>query len=370
MTVVQHTNSQLKLDIIDSAEALAQLKNKIGQPGWIAIDTEANAPCAYPARLCLIQIAYHSGEAIIDPIAVANDEVANFLGALSECQWIIHSADYDLKLFYSTYGLLPKRLFDTMVAARLIGERRYGLESLLAKYFGVTLDKSLRRSDWGKRPLPAAMLRYAIEDVRFLKPLADYLLEQLKRLGRIEWHEEICSALLAANCSAGNEQPERWRIKGSGSLTPKGLVVLRELWKWREAQALKQGKPPGYIMRPATMIRIARAIERGGLTEAANEVPLSWSDSRFAELLRVVQRAIHLPADQWPEPKTNEPRLLTSSQRKRFEHLQERVQKLAKELALEPSFIASRALLIRLAVAKDPETVEMYRWQRRLLFGS
>src|SRR5262249_19168464 len=154
----------------------------------------------------------------------------------------------------------PRAVFDTMIASRLLGCRQFGLNHLLHKYLGVTLEKGPQKANWARRPLTERMTAYALNDVRHLKALADILCAQLRGLGRLAWHDESCARQIA-DCA---EQPVPdldliWRVKGSHRLDPAALGVLRELWRWREHEAVHANKPPYFVLATEKMVEIAAA---------------------------------------------------------------------------------------------------------------
>ncbi|MFW6162445.1 MAG: ribonuclease D, partial [Planctomycetota bacterium] len=129
---------------------------------------------------------------------------------------VFHGADYDLRLMRSSFGFRPGGgVFDTMIAAQLLGHERLGLAALVEHYFGVELSKKGKRSNWSRRPLKPAQLRYASDDVRYLGGLADRLEADLRRLGRLEWHGQSCAAVVEATAQDRHQDARRvWRIKG------------------------------------------------------------------------------------------------------------------------------------------------------------
>src|SRR5262249_38403528 len=142
----------------------------------------------------------------------------------------------------------PERIFDTMLAARLIGETEFGLVHLAAKFLGVQLQKGSQKANWSQRPLTPRMEEYAINDTRHLQPLVAILERELRERDRLEWHEETCTRLIR-DCTRDLEiDPDSlWRIRGADKLDRRGLAALRELWRWREGEAQHTNKPPYFI---------------------------------------------------------------------------------------------------------------------------
>ena len=167
----------------------------------MAVDTEADSLHAYPEKVCLIQISTDDGDRLVDPLA--RIDLAPLLEALAGRELIMHGADYDLRLFHKHHEFVPKTVFDTMLAARLLGMRQFGLSNLTEACLGVKLEKGPQKANWALRPLTERMERYARNDTHYLKPMADKLTQQeLEAKGRLSWHQESCGRLIA-DCTPG-----------------------------------------------------------------------------------------------------------------------------------------------------------------------
>src|SRR5207247_9509966 len=138
---------------------------------------------------------------------------------------IMHGADYDLRLLRKHHEFVPSAIFDTMLAARLLGLRQFSLGNLVEKYLQVKLEKGAQKANWAMRPLTERMARYARHDTHYLKPLADRLKPELAAKGRLAWHQESCARLIT-DCT--RERPTDldgvWRLKGSHHLGRAGLA--------------------------------------------------------------------------------------------------------------------------------------------------
>ena len=165
--------------MIETDEKLAAWLPKLRAAKWVALDTEADSLHAYPEKVCLIQISTADGDRLVDPLAKIN--LDPLLDALNAHELIMHGADYDLRLLRKHHEFTPSAIFDTMLAARLVGERQFGLSSLVEKFLGVKLDKGSQKADWARRPLTEKMEIYARNDTHYFKPLADKLKLELQR---------------------------------------------------------------------------------------------------------------------------------------------------------------------------------------------
>src|SRR5437016_1046364 len=218
--------------VIDTDQKLAAFLPVLRAATWVAVDTEADSLHAYPEKVCLIQIGTISGDQLIDPLAGVN--LDPMLDALSGHELIMHGADYDLRLLQKHHRFIPSAIFDTMLAARLLGLREFSLGHLVEKYLEVKLEKGAQKANWALRPLTEKMERYARNDTRYLKPLADRLKPELEGKGRLAWHQESCARLIA-ECTRDRpaDMDSVWRVKGSHLLGRPALASLRELWQWR-----------------------------------------------------------------------------------------------------------------------------------------
>src|ERR1017187_6160913 len=275
--------------VIDTDAKLAAFLPTLKSATWLALDTEADSLHAYPEKVCLIQISTAAGDQLVDPLAKTN--LDPLLDALAGHELIMHGADYDLRLFRKHHEFVPRAIFDTMLAARLLGERQFGLSSLVEKFLGVKLDKASQKADWARRPLTEKMETYARNDTHHLKPLTDKLKLELQQKNRLAWHQEICARLIA-ECSQSPvvDGDFVWRIKGSSHLNRPALAVLRELWHWREKEAVAADRPPFFILNHETLTNIASAAVENHPVE--NLLPPRMSPRRRETLLEAVRAGL------------------------------------------------------------------------------
>ena len=246
------------LEVIDNDAKLAALLPKLRAAKWLALDTEADSLHAYPEKVCLIQISITGSDVLVDPLAEIN--LDPLFDVFNAHELIFHAADYDLRLLEKHHQFTPSAIFDTMLAARLLGELQFGLSSLVEKFLGVKLDKGSQKADWAQRPLTERMEIYARNDTHYLKPLADKLKSALEAKDRLAWHQESCARLIE-DCTRPQtvDADSVWRIKGSSILSRPALAVLRELWQWREKEAIANCRPPFFILSHERMVDICDA---------------------------------------------------------------------------------------------------------------
>ena len=350
--------------MIDSDDKLAALLPRVRAADWLALDTEADSLHAYPEKLCLIQISLPGADELVDPLASL--DLSPLLEALRGRDLILHGADYDLRLLRRAYGFVPESVFETMLAARLLGFLEFGLTHLVKELLGVHLEKGPQTADWARRPLTQRMVNYARNDTYYLKPLADLLRARLREKGRLGWHQESCSRLVQDCAELRPTDPDQvWRVKGADRLERHGLAVLRELWNWRDHEALVANKPPYFILRHETLVALADAAAQG--TTVLPLLPPRLPARRREGVLAAIERALELPASDWPQRNRASGRRPDLDERRRCDALRHRRDRRAAELGIDPTLIASRATLSSLAMDWDKYQAELMNWQRELL---
>ncbi len=243
--------------LVSDAEALARLVEAVRAEPIVAFDTESNSFHVYRERICLLQVSTRSADYIVDPFAV---DVAPLGRVLCDGREVVlHGADYDVRCLRREWGWALPRLFDTMVAARRLGQPGLGLSALVLSHFGVRLSKSNQRSDWGRRPLTREQIAYAALDTHYLLPLRDLLATDLEVRGVVEEARKEFDRIAAAESHERIFDPEGWRrLKGASQLDPVGRHVLRALWLAREAHAREADRPPFKVLAEQAMVDLAR----------------------------------------------------------------------------------------------------------------
>src|SRR2546427_11369034 len=323
--------------MIDTEPKLQAFLPKLQAATWVAVDTEADSLHAYPEKVCLIQISIVGGDELIDPLAgVSLDPM---LDALSGHELIMHGADYDLRLLQKHHEFIPSAVFDTMLAARLLGVRQFSLSHLVEKYLGVKLEKGAQKANWALRPLTEKMERYARNDTHYLKALSDRLKSELEMKGRLAWHQESCARLIA-ECT--RERPADmdsvWRVKGSHLLGRPALALLRELWQWRETQAVAANKPPYFVMSHEALVEISAAAATGRPIDPF--LPRYFSERRRGALLKAISHGLGVPPQAQPEILRVLGRRPSEAEKRRFLELQKRRDTRATDLGIDPTLIA------------------------------
>ena len=347
--------------VISTASQLKKLLPEISLVDRVAIDTEADSLHCYREKLCLLQVSVPSGDFIIDPLAGL--DLTELVRALEEKIIVVQGADFDLRLLRRNLQFKARRIFDTVIAARLLGLREFSLAALVQRYFGVELAKGSQKANWARRPLPARMVDYAINDTHYLLPLAEKMQDELREAGRWAWFEQSCArALEQSLIDRPRDAEETWRISGSGKLRGKAAAVLRELWKWREQEAEAADRPPFHILQNSELVRSAERFAGGATPDYRH-----FSGRRRQSFCEAARRALEMAEKEWPVFKRREGVRPTPEIIRRTEELRQRRDKNTAVLGLDPSFVAPRSALE--ALASNPTAAEtlLVPWQRELL---
>jgi ribonuclease D len=349
--------------VIADAARLKTVVSAIRESAWVAVDTEADSLHAYPEKLCLLQFSVEKGDYLVD--SLAGLDLTELLATLRQHELIFHGADYDLRMLRKTFEFVPRSIFDTMTAARLLGYKQFGLGHLVERHLGVILEKGPQKMNWARRPLTARMEEYARNDTRYLKQLSDTLREELKKKGRLLWQKETCDQLIKDCADLPSANRDQWRMKGSDRLEPRGLAVLRELWKWREQEAIASNKPPFFVLNHDLVLRLAHDAEQ--IKHLERILPPRLSPRRREGILLAIAHAQKVPDEELPKKRVNVLYQPTVAEQRRFLALREARDKVAAQLELDPTLIASRSTLVLLSQDWDKYKLEMMSWQRELL---
>ena len=348
--------------MIATPEALAELLPHLEPTDRVAVDTEADSLHVYREKLCLIQISLPNDvHALIDPLA--DCDLQPFYQALAGKTIVLHGADYDLRLLRRAGGFVADRVFDTMLAARLIGRREFSYAALVKAETGVELTKGSQKANWARRPLTPTMAEYAQNDTRYLLEIADRLEGTLWQLGRWSWFKQSCArALAGAAIEKERDGEDAWRITGSGAMRGNAAAVLRGLWHWREAEAKVVDRPTFHVLRNEDLLGAAKAF-------AAGEKPGfdHLRGSRRSRFYQAADEALALPEDAWPVLAKRPHSRWTAEEEKRAEALRKQRDLMGEKLDIDPSIIAPRATLETIAAKPALAGELLMPWQRELL---
>jgi len=372
--------------LIATREQLAELIPQIEAADRVALDTEADSLHSYREKLCLVQISVPAvagiadaggkqrrqtavrdrrsrlqRDFIVDPLR--DLELEPLRRALEAREIVLHGADYDLRMLRRGLNFIARKIFDTVVAARLLGIREFGLRALVKRYFGIELPKGSQKANWAKRPLPARMAEYALNDVHYLLPLAKKLETELDHHQRLDWFRQSCQrAIEQAAAVRVRSQDELWRIPGAGALDRRAATVLRALWQWREREAEMVDRPPFHILRNEELLKAATDFASGRVFDHEH-----FSARRRRTFNEAAKLALDSPESEWARMRRRSVTRPTAETIRRAEQLRRRRDRSAEELGLEPSFIASRGTLEAIATDRSPAAALLVPWQRELL---
>jgi ribonuclease D len=246
---------------INNEAALADICQRYKGAGWLAIDTEFEREKTYYPELCLIQIADEKQAAVIDPLAIKNLDALFDLLYDTSITKVFHAARQDLEIFFMMRGAIPQPLFDTQIAAPLVGfNEQIGYGNLVQQMLGVSLGKAHTRTDWKRRPLQEAQLKYAADDVIYLGQVYTALLRSLQQHGRQDWLQEDFAAL----CEAELYQPDPasvWaKSRNAAKLKGNKLSAFQHLTAWRERTARTENKPRNWLLRDDSLADLAQLL--------------------------------------------------------------------------------------------------------------
>ncbi|HZD57055.1 MAG TPA: HRDC domain-containing protein [Anaerolineales bacterium] len=246
--------------LITRPQALKQLLEQLLHEPIVAVDTESNSLYAYQEQVCLIQFSTNEEDFLVDPLALADLSPLSVLFSNPEIEKVFHAAEYDVLTLKRDFGYTFKNLFDTMLAARILGWKEFGLGPILRDEFGIRLNKRYQRANWGRRPLPADMLDYARFDTHFLIPLRDRLQSELKDQNRWDLAMEDFDRLRHINGRAPEDLAEAcWKVSGSYDLDPQQAAVLQELCLYRDGVARELDRPLFKVIHDRSLLAIAKA---------------------------------------------------------------------------------------------------------------
>ena len=348
-------------DLIASEAALAAILPHLQPVERVAVDTEADSLHCYFEKLCLVQMSFDGSDHLIDPLA--GFDLSPLAGALADKEIVLQGADFDLRLMKRAFNFTASKVFDTVIAARLLGLREFSLAALVQRYFDVTLSKGSQKANWAQRPLPALMAEYAKNDTRYLLPLAEKMETELRAKERWEWFEQSCErGRVQAGVERVRDEEETWRITGSGTLSPRASALLRSLWRWRDREAQQADRPAFHILQNHLLIEAAKSFEDGKVPEFRH-----LTARRRRGFLDAAEEALQVPDSELPRRLRRAGTRPTQEMERLAEDLRKRRDVKAQELGLDPSFIAPRATVNSIAADQERSEVLLVPWQRQLL---
>ena len=351
------------IQYINTPDQLSVLCEQIKKEPWLALDTEFLREKTYYPKFCLLQIATPEWVACIDPIALPKlDDLfeAIYNPAIVK---VFHSCRQDLEIFYQWTGKLPAPIFDTQVAAPLLGfQDNPGYAMLVSSLLSINLNKAHTRADWSKRPLTEAQIEYAADDVIYLCQIYQIMVQKLTELGRIDWLKHDFAEL--TNPALYKIEPEKaWiKIKGKNKLTGKQLSIIQTLAQWREKTAQSEDRPKSWLLRDELLFDLAKlqpeTVEELANVRGINERAVSRYGKELCQLITVAKNRAPLPLCEKDRPAKK-----TQQQEAILDILTALVRIRAEENSLNPTILGSRKDLEELLFDNDDECLLLHGWR-------
>jgi len=358
--------SSSDIQYIDTPSSLDAFCAQIKTADWIALDTEFLREKTYYPKLCLLQIATPDVVACIDPIAL--DDLTPILEVIfdEDIIKVMHSGRQDMEIFFNIHGRPPSPVFDTQIAALLLGYAdQIGYANLVKEMLGIELDKLHTRADWSLRPLSADQLQYAADDVVYLADIYRKMTAQLTDMGRLAWLAEDFERLASPDLY-GNPPEHAWlKVKGGNRLKGASLAVLQALAKWREATAQRKDRPKGWILRDDALIDIAR--HRPASMDALGKIR-GLSEGLVRNSGKVLVELVRDAADSQPVPYPDTGKRIkpTPDQSALVDVMMALVRMSGEQNDLNPAVLASRKQLEQL-VRGETDINVLQGWRKKFV---
>jgi ribonuclease D len=355
--------SQVPEQLVTQPAQLEQLVAQLAAAPWIALDTEFVRERTYYARLCLVQVATPEVIACVDPLELPNiDALLDLLYAPSALK-VLHAARQDLEVFWDLRQALPTPVFDTQIGAALVGlDEQIGYANLVERITGVRLPKLATRTDWSARPMSAVQLRYAFDDVHYLRDMYQHLDRELERHARRGWLAEEC-AQLADPARYRNDPEQAWRrLRAGAALSPTAQAILRALAAWREREAQRRNLPRGWVVKDPVLVEIARRApttleELAAVPELAPAIRRQCGAALLAEIAR---HGAAVAAPLWPPIEPPD-----AARQRLLKEMAARVQACATREGICATLLATRQDLQELVQHGDSPVLN--GWRRALI---
>jgi len=350
---------------IATTAALEELCAELAGSPWLAVDTEFFREKTYYPQLCLLQVANRTTLACIDPLAI--ESLRPLLPILQDgaCVKIFHAARQDMEIFYHLFGTLPAPVFDTQVAAPLLGHpTQASFTTLVTDLLGAELPKDCSRTDWRKRPLTSAQLRYAAADAYYLGLMYERLRDELATRGRLAWLADDMDALSEPDLYRSEPELAWQRIRAWQRLRPPQLAGLQALAAWRESTAQSLNTPRSWLVRDETLVDLARArpADKAALARVRG-LPPRVIDEYGEQLLTALRDAA--AATPPSTPRNSRAQTANPNEEALVDALMAFVRLRGMDLDINPAIIASRSDV--LGLIQHGEGSLLQGWKRTVI---
>ncbi len=345
------------------------LRHLEGQP-WLALDTESDSLYRYTPRVCLIQLSAPAATSasttpvnpmqvldyLIDPLQLHDLSALGTILANDTTEVILHAADNDILTLQRDFNIRISQLFDTQLAARILGRQGVGLAQILQEEFNVVSDKRMQRTNWGQRPLTPQQMIYAQTDTHYLPTLRARQFDHLQTASR--WNEAQDAFRMLETIAYSPPAPRTfWQMKQIRALAKEDLSILQTLWRWRERLAKRSDRPPFKILGENTLVALAQ--KRPLTMTALRNIPglNARQIERFGgELLTAIRQGAQQPIPQRPLPMGRTEQALSSRERKCYEVLRRWRTETASARRVDPDIVFSNDTLLQIT-ARQPASL-------------
>lgn len=291
------------MSMITTSGELDAVCRRLSRSSYVTVDTEFMRETTYWPRLCVVQIADPDEAVIVDAMATNLDLEPFFkLMANTRVMKVFHAARQDIEIIYHRAGVIPHPVFDTQVAAMVCGfGDSVSYDQLVQRVTGARIDKSSRFTDWGRRPLSATQIEYALADVTHLRDVYQALSGRLEKQGRSDWVREEMGVLTSPSTYRLHPD-EAWKRLKLRVRKPADLAILQKVAAWREREAQARDVPRSRVIKDDAIYEIAsqRPTTKAALGQLRT-IPRGFERSRAAEdVLSAVDRALKIPKDRLP----------------------------------------------------------------------
>lgn len=356
--------SQYEILFVDNEENLSLLCEKIKNSPYLVIDTEFIREKTYRAKLCLIQIATDNIVACIDPLAINDLKPLMDIIYAEEKLKILHAARQDYEIFHDLNAKLPTPLFDTQIAASLLGfGEQIGYASLVNKTLNIELNKAHARTDWSKRPLSPAQIQYASDDVYYLKQVFPLLQQQLTQQGRSDWLTDDFKSLCQPDLYITLPQDAWKRVKGINRLRPRQLAAAKKIAHWREQVAIDKNRPRRWILADDIIIAIAQLLPTDvSQLQTVATLTKATIENSGKQILKAVKDALELSDTELPV--TVKSKRLSPDQEIIADLLMTQLKLSANQQNISPTNVASKKDIEKMIIGEtDIPLLKSWRYQ-------
>lgn len=362
-------NSKPTQSLVYSPKVLRRLVAYLRTQPRFALDTESNSLYSYYGKVCLIQVSCHAindhtgapeiTDYLIDPLRLDTLDPLGELCADPTFEVVMHAADNDMLTLYRNHGFTFGRIFDTQLAARILGWKQVGLAALLEKHFGIVSNKRMQRTDWGKRPLTPEQIAYAQMDTHYLLQLREILVEELKAAGRWEEAQDAFTVLAALDSSMRvPEERTFWQMRAVRDVPREQHAVIEALWRWRENEARSADRPPFKVVNDAVLVDLAK--RQPQTRTDLEEIPgfSSLQIRRYgAALMQAVQEGQAQPLPPLPNGDGRLEHLLDKVGQARYDALRRWRTETARKRTVDADIVLPNSILFTIA-QQNPTTLD------------